>query len=90
MKQLIIIHGGNVCPTEESFYRSLEKKEYDPFKDRSDRKDRLAEKTKSTYQIIKPVMPNGWDARYKARQIRFEKIFPYFNNEDLVLIGHSL
>ena len=35
-------------------------------------------------------MPNKYNASYKARKIWFEKIFPYLNDEDLVLVGHSL
>ncbi len=90
MKQIIIIHGGNVCPTEDAFYTSLKKRDYDPFKKRIDWKDLLVTELQSTYQIIRPIMPNGWDARYKGRKIWFEKIFPYLNGEDLILVGHSL
>lgn len=35
-------------------------------------------------------MPNKYNANYKARKIWFEKIFPYFKNEDLQIIWHSL
>lgn len=35
-------------------------------------------------------MPNRFNARYKLWQIRFEKILPYLNNEELVLIGYSM
>lgn len=35
-------------------------------------------------------MPNKNMATYKAWKIRFEKIFPYLNDEDLVIVGHSL
>lgn len=35
-------------------------------------------------------MPNKNMASYKAWKIWFEKIFPYLNDEDLVLVWHSL
>jgi hypothetical protein len=35
-------------------------------------------------------MPNKNMASYKAWKIRFEKIFPYLNDEYLIIVGHSL
>jgi len=35
-------------------------------------------------------MPNKHMACYQARKIWFEKIFPYLNDEELTMIGHSL
>jgi predicted alpha/beta hydrolase family esterase len=68
----------------------LEKREYDPFEEPQRWRDWLAEQTKGTYQVFSPEMPNKYNASYKAWKIRFEKIFPYLNDEDLILIGHSL
>jgi len=89
MKQIIIIHGWGTFRTDEDFYEVLKDKEYNPFEEKKDRKDRLVVQLKETYQAIKPTMPNKNNARYQARKIRFEKIFPYLNDEEKVLVGHS-
>lgn len=89
MKQLIYIHGGMCHPDYDTFCNYLKTREYNPFEKKEDRKDRF-ESLKSTYQIIRPEMPNKNMASYKAWKIWFEKIFPYLNDEDLVIVGHSL
>lgn len=89
MKQLIYIHGGMCHPDYDSFCHYLKIRDYNPFEKKEDRKDWF-ESLKSTYQIIRPEMPNKNMASYKARKIWFEKIFPYLNDEDLVIVGHSL
>lgn len=89
MKQLIIIHGWSSFPDNDTFCKALEKWEY-RLEERKDRKDRLGPKLKGEYQTFNPKMPNKNNATYKARKIRFEKIFPYLNDEDLVIIGNSL
>lgn len=90
MKQIIIIRGWSVFPDNNEFCAMLSWWEYNPFEERKRRRDRLAMKVNETFQVIKPDMPNPDNASYKARKIRFEKIFPYLNDEDLVLVGHSL
>jgi len=90
MKQLIYIHGGMCYPDNDTFCKALETRDYNPFQEKKRRADRLKEQLTPDYHTIKPDMPNKKMASYKARKIRFEKIFPYFNNEDLVIIGHSL
>lgn len=89
MKQLIYIHGWMCQPDNDAFCKALETRDYDPFEDKSQRKDWF-ESLKWTYQIIRPEMPNKNMASYKAWKIWFEKIFPYINDEDLVVVGHSL
>ncbi len=89
MKQLIYIHGWMCFPDNKAFCKALETRDYDPFEKKGDRKDWF-ESIKGTYQIIRPEMPNKNMASYKARKIRFEKIFPYLNDENLVMVGHSL
>ncbi len=90
MKQLIFIHGWSRFPDNDAFCKELEKQEYHPFEEKKRRVNRLAEQLISQYQTIKTDMPNKQMASYKARKIWFEKIFPYFNNEDLIVIGNSL
>lgn len=90
MKQIIYIHGWSRFPDNESFCKDLEKKEYNPFEDKKKWIDWLTTQTQWVYQIFKPTMPNKYGASYKAWKIWFEKTFPYLNDEDLILIGHSL
>lgn len=77
-------------PDNETFCKVLETRDYNPFEDKKRRKNRLAQEVKWTHQFTKLDMPNKDMASYKARKIWFEKIFPYLNNEELILIGHSL
>ena len=90
MKQLIYIHGWMCHPDNDAFCKALETRDYDPFEEKKRWANRLAEQIQPEYQAIIPAMPNKQMATYKARKIRFEKIFPYLNDEDLVIVGHSL
>lgn len=89
MKQLIYIHGWMCHPDNDAFCKALASRDYNPFEDKKNRKDWF-EELKWSYQIIRPEMPNKNMAMYSAWKIWFEKIFPYLNNEDLVVVGHSL
>ncbi len=90
MKQLIYIGGWNRFPDIDSLCKALETREYNPFEEKKWWKDSLSQELKSTHQIIRPEMPIKQMASYKVWKIWFEKIFPYLNDEKLVLIWHSL
>lgn len=90
MKQLLFIHWWSCFFDNDTFCKALEIREYDPFEDKKKRKDWLKETLQWEYQIIKPDMPNKDMATYKAWKIRFEKIFPYFNDEELIVVWNSL
>ena len=90
MKQFIYIGGWNRFPDIESLCKDLEKRDYNPFEEKKRRSDWLKVQLVWDYQMIKPDMPNRDMASYRVWKIWFEKIFPYLNEEDLVLIGHSL
>lgn len=90
MKQLIFIHGGMIHKTTDDLCEALKTWDYDPFHDKVKRKDFLKRDLASKYEIIQPSMPNKYMSCYKARKIRFEKIFPYLNDEPLTAVGHSL
>ena len=90
MKQLIFVHGWMCQPDIDSLCKALETREYNPFEEKKWWKDSLSQELKSTHQIIRPEMPIKQMASYKVWKLWFEKIFPYLNEEDLVLIGHSL
>ncbi|MCX6824424.1 MAG: hypothetical protein NT085_04855 [candidate division SR1 bacterium] len=53
MKQLIYIHGGMCQPDNDAFCKALETRDYNPFKNKDNRKDWF-EELKGTYQIIRP------------------------------------
>lgn len=89
MQQIIIIGWWSCFNTKEAFYKTLETRNYDPFVDNKKRKNRIAEKIKKTHQIFMPEMPCKQDADYNAWKIWFEKIFPFLNKKDTILIWHS-
>jgi len=90
MQQIIHIHGGETFPDESSFLVSIIEREYNPFEEIRKRKDRIQQALISTHQMIAPTMPNALNASYKAWKIWFEKIFPYLNGEEIILVGNSL
>ena len=90
MKQLIFIHGWNRFPNNEALCKELEKRDKKPFEEKKRRSNRLAEELKLEYQFFKPEMPNKFNASYMVWKLRFEKVLAYLNNDNLVLIWHSL
>ena len=88
MKQLIYIHGWMCFPDTETMCRVISKRDYNPLEEKS--WSDWFEKIKWEYQIIRPEMPNKNMASYVAWKMWFEKIFPYLNDEDLIVVGHSL
>lgn len=91
MKQVILIHWWGVFHDNDTFCEALKNREYDPFeKKKKWMKDWLTEQHKEKFEYIQPSMPNKQMASYKARKIWFEKIFPYLNDNDTILVWHSL
>lgn len=91
MKQIIYIHWWNVFPDEDTLIKVLESWTYDPQREkRKKRGNRIAEYLKSDYDFFRPPMPNELNASYKVWKLRFEKVQNIVNNEDLILIWHSL
>ncbi len=90
-KQIVIIHGGNSFKTYKHYITYLKTKEIniEKLKPNKDWKDTLASELGDSYEILRPRMPNGANARYKEWKIWFERIAEVLNNE-LILIGHSL
>jgi hypothetical protein len=71
-------------PDTETMCKVIAKRDYNPLEEKpwKDWFEEIAE----SYQIIRPEMPNKHMASYKAWKIWFEKIFPYLNDENLVVI----
>ncbi|MFA6278743.1 MAG: alpha/beta hydrolase [Candidatus Paceibacterota bacterium] len=91
-KQVIVVGGGNVFPTYEayfSFLKNFEAESIDYFKRGRDWKANLQETLGDTYEALIPRMPNSNNAKYIEWKIWFEKLFPFLNDE-VILIGHSL
>ncbi len=90
MKQIIYIHWWTSFPNNDAFCEALKSWNYKPFTQKIQWVDWLAEQTKWEFEVFHPAMPNKYNANYKAWKIWFEKIFPFLNDEDTILIGHSL
>lgn len=90
MRQLIYVGWGEVFHTEDEYAEALKAWRYTPFQEDKKRSSWILENLKDAYEIERPAMPNRSNARYRFWKIRFEKILPFLNDEDLVLIWYSL
>jgi len=90
-KQIVLIHGGDTFDTYEEYIEFLKEYELDdPSKNNQKRwKHTFEEKLGSDFNVIAPLMPSKYNAKYKEWKIWFEKLFPYLE-DNVVLIGHSL
>lgn len=92
MKQVIVIHGGDVFPTYEAYASYLKECKIDTidyFKRRSDWKTTLSETLGDGYTVLLPQMPNKNNAKYLEWKNWFERMFPFLE-DGMILIGHSL
>lgn len=88
--QIIIIHGGSTFDTYKEYLTNLKKTEVSLDKlIRKRWKDTISEKLGKNFEVLKPMMPNGNNAKYLEWKIWFEKFLPLFSKE-IVLVGHSL
>ena len=89
MKQVLCIHWWNLIRDNNELLKAMATREINPFEEkkrwRMTLQDRLPE-----FTVIKPEMPNKDMARYSAWKLWFEKHFPFLDEENLILIGHSL
>lgn len=90
MKQVLIIHWGDKFRTKKDFYEKLKVRSYNPLEKSKPRREWIAEQLTKTHQTMVPTMPNKFNADYIAWKIWFERHFPFFNNEELSLVGYSL
>lgn len=88
--QLIFIHGGEAFENEEVYLQYLVDTEYDPYAKRPNWKKWLADGLSDCFESFSPAMPSKQNASYPAWKIWFEKLFPYLNDQKLVIIAHSL
>jgi len=92
--QVVIISGGETFETYEQYLSFLKdfKVDFDYFEEQFEKKgwkDSLEDKLGDKFEVIRLRMPNRENAKYSEWKIWFEKFFPFFNGE-IILIGHSL
>lgn len=88
----MVIHGGDTFETYEEYLEWLKSYEIDIERYKSgidDWKPWLRKVLGSDYEVILPIMPDKFNARFEEWKIWFEKFIPFLN-DDVVLIGHSL
>jgi len=90
-QQIVIIHGGTTFNTYREYLSFLKNRKVslDNFTMGTDWKGTLDERLGKNFEVLFPGMPNKTNARYGEWKIWFERIFPYFRN-NIILIGHSL
>lgn len=91
--QVIFIRGGEAFDTVEEFHHYLREREYDPRKPWYEKKswrNWISWALSDNFEAFEPQMPNKQWATYEAWKIWFEKLLPYLNDQQLVLIGSSL
>lgn len=89
-KKIFIIWGWVDASNYANFEDYLLQEEFNPYEEKiKNWKDNLAEDVWVGYEVIKIPMPNKGFAEYKYWKIMFEKVFPYFAEEN-ILIWHSL
>jgi len=89
-KQVIFVHGGDIVHSYKEYISFL--KEYKIDKKKLNRKKWHAFLDKNlgkNYEVIKPQMPNAFNARYLEWKIWFGKFIPLTQN-NVTLIGGSL
>ena len=92
MKQIVVIGGGDAFPTYDayfSFLKNFKPESIEYFKRGEDWKAGLQETLGRAYEVIIPRMPNRSNAKYLEWKLWFEKLFPFLNDE-VILIGHSI
>ena len=91
-KQVIVVHGGDTFNTHEEYLKYIQDFQIDIERYRTDKVDWkpwLRQKLGENYEVILPIMPNKTNAVFDEWKIWFEKLFPFINN-DVILVGHSL
>ena len=92
MKQLVFIHGGEAYSNEADCKLGLESQEVDTEykeKKRWHYVPALQDALGEGWQVLRPEMPCGDNAKYEYWKIWFEKYIPFLE-DGVVLVGHSL
>jgi len=91
MKQVVLIHGGEDFVSYDAYLAALktEQVKIEDFLPKRRWRNTFAERLGAEYQVFTPEMPNRQNAHYEEWKIWFEKMFPFLN-DDVILVGHSL
>ena len=87
--QIILIHGGMTFKSKKDYLDYLKNRKISIKKKIKWSDDYLDKKLGRSFEIIRPSMPLKENAKYNEWKIHFERYFPYFRN-NLILIGSSL
>lgn len=87
--QIFIIHGGMTFKNKKDYIDWLKNKSISVEKKQRWSVEYLDRKLGKEFDIIRPRMPLQDDAKYADWKIFFERHFPYFRN-NIILIGSSL
>lgn len=91
-KQVIVIHGGDNWENDADCYKFLSDYQIDFAHDAlrvNGWQGNLQLALGEEYEVIRPEMPNKYNAKYDQWKLWFEKFFQYFEPE-VILVGHSL
>ena len=87
--QIFVIHGGMTFKNKKDYIDWLKNRMVSVEKKERWSDEYLEKKLGKEFDIIRPHMPLRDDAKYADWKIFFERHFPYFRN-DIILIGSSL
>lgn len=87
--QIFVIHGGMTFKNKKDYTDWLKNRTISVEKKERWSDDYLEKKLGKEFDIIHPRMPLQDDAKYADWKIFFERYFPYFRN-DIILVGSSL
>lgn len=89
-RQVVVIGGGEVFDTREQYLAYLRSVPYDPTEVRPDGwKKNLSLTLGDGFEVIKPQMPCGWNAKYDEWAIWFGRVVSFLH-DGVALVGHSL
>lgn len=86
--QIFLVHGGMTFRNKKDYIKYLKTREVTL--DKYARwQDSLEKELGKNFQIIQPRFPKSEDSKYEEWRIHFERFFPYFK-DNIILIGTSL
>ena len=91
-QQILFIHGGETFDSYEDYIKFISEKRQVRIEDLKGKirwRNHLQEDLGNNYEVLLPQMPCGWNAKYSEWKIWFEKLFPFFQ-KNIILIGGSL
>lgn len=87
--QIFLIHGGMTFRNKKDYLKYLKNREIKIEGVKRWQDEYLRMELGKKFQIIQPRFPRSEDSRYEEWKIHFERFFPYFN-DNIILIGSSL